>query len=91
MYSRPTLWGNANEIETSLWCFHLVLAMILKRESEFRHKHSQRLHEVHTSVSFAHTYRSRHPDAIDADVKTFVLENWKLISAVFGSDLHESP
>jgi hypothetical protein len=91
IYRRPSMWGDSEGVEASLWCIHWCWAMAQMREQEFRDLHGEQLQEHHTSFSLVRTYRDRHPAPVDDEVRQFVLDTWGCITKRLGIDLSESP
>jgi len=91
IYSRPSMWASTPDgLDSCLWCHHYIWAFIHEREKEFRTIHSQRLDELKTQASFSFTFSYRNPNRSEDECRSFVLENWKIVSTRLGISLTPS-
>src|SRR4051812_38003622 len=77
IYLQPHRFGDANRVDTSLWCFHMAMAIALEREEEFRRV----IVELSPgTLRIPDEFRSKHPNATDINVTDYVVKRWVAIS-----------
>jgi hypothetical protein len=90
VYERPVMFGDANEVDSALYCFHWCWAMMHKKEDEYRKVSFEEQLRHESSLGFPRSYRRDHKRASEDAVLRHVLGCWSVISTRIGIDLGDS-